>query len=97
MWTKWCFYRLQTDKTIHYRPAGMNMLKTGRVEYHNADGDYTYEVFVTPLTDIYLHHYARHHPDHHPYHRAPRLCLLVSHPHHRQPAQHQRDERRFHQ
>jgi signal transduction histidine kinase len=49
------FYRLQTDKTIHYRPAGMNMLKTGRVEYHNADGDYTYEVFVTPLTDIYLH------------------------------------------
>jgi signal transduction histidine kinase len=55
MWTKWCFIAKKTDKSIHYRPAGMNMLKTGRVEYHNADGDYTYEVFVTPLTDIYLH------------------------------------------
>jgi signal transduction histidine kinase len=44
----------KTGKPICYRPAGVDMSKTDIVEYHNADGDYTYQLHVTPLTDIYL-------------------------------------------
>jgi signal transduction histidine kinase len=39
----------------YYTPPGMKMVDAGLVKYHNVEGDYTYEVFVTPLTDIYLH------------------------------------------
>jgi len=49
------FYHREPGNTIHYTPKGIKAGKRGMVKYHNFDGNYTYEIYVTPLTDIYLH------------------------------------------
>lgn len=43
------FYTKGIHKPIHYSPKGMNRSKGGLIEYHNADGDYTYQVYITPI------------------------------------------------
>jgi signal transduction histidine kinase len=42
------FYNNKSKKAIHYYPTDKNVQNAGIVEYHNADGDYTYQVYVTP-------------------------------------------------
>src|SRR5574344_343027 len=48
------FYNKVTGKSTIYNPPGMKVVDAGIVTYHNIDGKYDYEVYVTPLTDVYL-------------------------------------------
>src|SRR5574344_40713 len=48
------FYNKVTGKSTIYNPPGMKVVDAGIVTYHNIDGKYDYEVYVTPLTGVYL-------------------------------------------
>jgi signal transduction histidine kinase len=40
---------------LYYNPPGTKVKDGGLITYHNTDGDYRYEVSVTPLTRVYLY------------------------------------------
>ena len=48
-------FRPKNGHGRHYTLPGMKMTDAGCVKYHNVEGDYSYEVLVSPLTKVYLH------------------------------------------
>lgn len=49
------FLNHRTGKSLRYNLQGSEVANRGLITYHNTEGNYTYQAFVTPLTDIYLH------------------------------------------
>jgi signal transduction histidine kinase len=49
------FLNHRTGKSLYYNPPGTKVKDGGLITYHNTDGDYRYEVSVTPLTRVYLY------------------------------------------
>jgi signal transduction histidine kinase len=49
------FLNHRTGESLRYSSQNMKVEDMELISYHNTDGDYTYQTFVTPLTKVYLH------------------------------------------